>query len=112
MRLSPLVCLLVFDICYSQHVVFPLANGDKWYFDDSRVASVVSDTLMPDGMRYSILSGLPLHVTRYERQQGDSVFEYLLDCQESRLIYDFTRSPGDTLYTVIRSSDTLDLFLS
>jgi hypothetical protein len=107
-----LVCLLTVEVSYSQQVVYPLHAGDRWEYGNAENTSVIRDTIMFDGNKYSIIVGLPFHASRYERQIGDSVFEYLGDSLGSRLIYDFTRSVGDTLYTTIAGSDTFDLVLT
>ena len=114
-----LVCLLAAEATYSQPVVYPLHVGDlAEYWQDyggyySFTSKITSDTLMPNGKEYFVVEDFFFGPIRYQRQQGDSVFQYIGSLLGERLLYDFSRSIGDTIssypspYT--NGSDTTDI---
>ena len=76
----------------SQPAYYPLAKGNRWQFADAQHQMVaVEDTLLPDGHTYRVLLDTWYHVREFQRIQGDSVF------LPGLLLYDFSRSPGDTV---------------
>jgi len=112
-------CALIFIIAVSaacasaqqSNVVYPLGVGDKWEywltwgaFHDHTV--VLGDTIMSDGLHYAHIFEDSHLTSRFERQSGDSVFEY-----PSSLKYVFSNSVGDTIWTRSAPAETTDCIL-
>lgn len=77
----------------AQTVYYPLAKGNVWDYGGAvRQWVLIADTVVPDGKTYGIHQDTWYHQSHVERQQGDTVYS------DGRLIYDFTRSTGDTLW--------------
>lgn len=104
----------------SQTAVYPLHVGDLWqYREDSGPGphlfsrQVLSDTVFPNGRTYAVIhewdqwSG---YLT-YERASWDSVFVYNTYMQREDMIYDFSRSVGDTVAIFPRFFDTTVIVL-
>ncbi len=120
-KLLFLLCFFAVDGSYSQQVVYPLHVGEIWeYWEDyggyySFTSKITSDTLMPNGKKYFVVIDFFFGPTSYQRQEGDSVFQYFDYLLGERLLYDFSRSIGDTIssypspYTNL--SDTTDIIL-
>ena len=107
---------------YAQQVVYPLHIGDRWQYSvmvyppdtpsQSVSARITRDTTMPGGKTYAVITWSGYGATyEYERQSGDSVLEYDPAKQREFLMFDFTRRPGDTVASVPRGSDTMDIVL-
>jgi hypothetical protein len=96
-------------------VFYPLGTGDKWQYvlADPQFpnvfwnVSVVSDTLMPNGLHYASVAGLS---PTFQRQDGNRVYTYARNHQQDILLYDFERPEGDTIVTCI-DYDTVDVIL-
>jgi hypothetical protein len=105
---------------HAQTVVFPLHMGDRWqyYFLPAPPnaeypgpsARIIGDTSMPGNKRFAVMqwdhNGTS---TELLRQSGDSVFLYDRQLNQEILFYDFSRHPKDTVNTVPRGSDTMDI---
>jgi hypothetical protein len=94
---------------YSQPVSFPLHIGDRWEYGKTGSCSldrarILRDTLMPNGVRYTILDSIPDYTWpldfTYVRHAGDTVWHYNSATQSEELLYRFDASPGDTLLKV------------
>ena len=108
-----LICTLLLhfviaSLCYAQGY-YPLEIGNRWdygyldtpgHFVYQRTVSVLSDTVMPNGKRYAVLSD-----GGYLRQQGDTVYDYS-PIHGEIVLYDFSRQSGDTIITYY-PNDTL-----
>ena len=102
------------SIASGQPVEYPLHTGDRWVFNPSlpfipTPESVSGDTLMSNGMRYAVI-----HYRNnfgFQRHAGPQVFQFDPETQSEYLWCDFSRSPGDTVNTVVRDNDTLDITL-
>lgn len=91
-----LVCSLVLATLQSiaQPAYYPLAIGNTWQFGDAQHQTrALRDTLLPDAHWYKVLLDTWYNLEEHQRQQGDSVF------LPGLLLYDFSRSPGDTIAT-------------
>ena len=104
-----LACWLVqVDPSFGQHVDYPLQVGDRWEYIEGYTGStirneVLKDTILSDGLEYACFSD-----GSCQRQLGDSVFKY----GTVNSLYDFSKSLGDTIRTVISAADTLDLVVT
>ena len=103
MRLKILLLFLVTSTTVKAQATYPLQVGNEWeyIYTDSSFASqkqVVRDTLMPNGKRYAEIQnvGNPL-ILEYLRQDSNQVFQYDTSGNTEKLLYDFGRSPGDTI---------------
>jgi len=103
----------------AQTVVFPLHVGDRWQYETGPItgpiypgpsARVVGDTVLPGGKTFAEMLWDGGH-TEFLRQSGDSVFLYDQVYRTEYLFYDFSRQPKDTVNTVPRGNDTMDIVL-
>ena len=106
--LSGLALFLFSAAVNAQHAHFPLQTGDTWqYFQilfpdpnhpfvDVQQTTVIGDTLMPNGHRYSVVSGWWWYGACL-RQAGDSVFRWTPYGEV--LQFDFSRAPGDSIFS-------------
>ncbi|MEW6061689.1 MAG: T9SS type A sorting domain-containing protein [Bacteroidota bacterium] len=109
-----------------QDFVFPLRIGNEWHYgvygdpfqpwpDYADIQKILSDTLMPNGERYFVISAQH-HPARYLRKDGLQVFQYNPADSTEHLRYDFSRTEGDTIakqatQTIVLSSiRQMDLF--
>jgi hypothetical protein len=110
----------------AQHAYYPLHVGNIWqYFQlivtpdhwlvDVQQTNVVGDTVMPNGQRYSVVSGW--WWAGYTRQEGDSVLHW--SPFGDVVLIDFSRAVGDTIistryfdtvFVVTVSRDTVPFF--
>jgi len=67
---------------------------------------------MPGGKKYAVVLWDGGPSKEFLRQSGDSVFLYDQLFSKEVLIYDFTRHVGDTVETVERGGDTMDIVLA
>ncbi len=86
----------------AQNVVYPLDVGTKWLWSlDSSTTSyrieITRDTLAPNGHRYAIVPTYWSIPERWERQEGTRVYRYAPGVEEEWLLFDFSRSSGDTI---------------
>lgn len=117
MKMKQVLSVLVFccassGMIFGQTVEYPLHPGDQWEWyvpnvaDTQRaISKIVGDSTFPNGKTYAVMQGA-LFAVPFQRQQGDSVYQYLTDLQKEVLFFDFTRSPGDTIAVFPRFSDT------
>jgi hypothetical protein len=95
---------------YPQNVEYPLNVGDRWryyylyvidsthYFADSTEARVVKDTIMNNGNSFKLIDAWWYDFGRsYQRVSGNQVFTFVNSTQEEHLLFDFSRSIGDTI---------------
>ncbi len=106
--LSGLALFLFSAAVDAQHAHFPLQTGDTWqYFQilfpdpnhpfvDVQQTTVIGDTLMPNGHRYSVVSGWWWYGACL-RQAGDSVFRWTPYGEV--LQFDFSSAPGDSIFS-------------
>ena len=99
-------------LIFGQSVEYPLHPGDQWEFYDLSgpdtqwsFNKIVKDSTLPNGKTYAFMRGSAWAMP-FQRQQGDSVYQYLTDLQKEVLYFDFSRSPGDTISIFPRYSDT------
>lgn len=105
---------------HSQTVpVYPLQVGDQWeyllrVYGSVWKTTVVYDTLMPDGNVYAAVHDQKIGGYYFERQSGSQVYSYDQRTGTELLQYDFSRSPGDTLYSMVTTApdDTFDVILA
>lgn len=99
---------IVFLFCTStsllaQNFVYPLAVGDKWQlvqimppFGYSYMQFEVNgDSILPNGKLYAHFTDSPT----FRRQQGNQVLMYSPTDNQEHVLYDFSRSLGDTVGT-------------
>jgi hypothetical protein len=92
-------------------VTYPLHVGDLWNWG-STVGRVIGDTIMPNGRRYAVRDDPTYVQYRFQRYEGNRVYIPDWYGNEDRLVYDFTRLPGETIATYINGDDTTDFILS
>ncbi len=85
-----------------QHVAYPLAPGTSWgwsYVNEGGYVTqtVLQDTLMPNGRHYSRVPACIAFAELFERVQGDTVYAYSPGAGKEYILFDFTRSVGDTV---------------
>jgi hypothetical protein len=93
------IILLFFALqtVYAQQPYYPLAIGNYWQFrtspfDSSYFFDVITrDTLMPNGLHYSIHSN---GLWMYERQDRNKIFEYDPNTNTENMCYDFSLIPN------------------
>lgn len=105
----PLVFLPAKLVHAQSSVVYPLHIGDYWMYQAQIIKEITKDTVMSNGFIYSKKVSTGFGNTVFQRLENDSVFQYYND--QDRLFYDFSRSPGDTVSTIISGLDTLDITL-
>jgi len=86
----------------AQQVFYPLAIGTKWQWSlysstGSYSLEIARDTLVPNGHRYSIIPTYWSMPERWERQEGNRVYRYSPVTQQEWLLFDFSKSPHDTI---------------
>ena len=76
---------------------FPMHVGDRWQYSEVpgfvAEARVLRDTIMPNGLKYSVLTGLL--PSGYYRKEGSTLYQLVYG--GDRIICDFSKKPGDTL---------------
>ena len=115
---SSLFLLCLAQALLAQNVYYPLTVGDRWQL--SQIVStnpviiayidlkVVSDTTMPNGQTYARIDGW---APSFQRQLGNQVLVYSGTDTTEHVMYDFSRSVGDTVGTYHSASDTFDVIL-
>jgi hypothetical protein len=105
-----------FESSVSQQVVYPLHVGDIWYYHNTvdttfkYTRRVERDTILPNGVLYSYLSG---DSRPFQRQAGNVVYQYLTVLQQELVLFDFSRAHGDTIATYVPfPGDTTDIIAS
>jgi len=116
MKLSLVYFSLIFaltEIIHSQQVYYPLTIGNKWeynYIGPWGTTIVINDTVMPNSKTYFVLQSKDIYFW-YLRQEGNTVYQYDSYSGTEELLYDFSKSDGDTILTVPGESDTMDITL-
>ena len=111
MRSISLMCLwlLLAPDVHAQTAYYPLQQGNSWQFNGNgpwHRVNVSKDTVLPNGKQYALVEGGPFHL---QRQEGARVYEF--NGQSDGLLFDFSKSPGDTLISFPGTSDTFDIVL-
>ncbi len=88
---------------------FPLHHGNRWqysefpgHYSESRV---VRDSTMPNGLTYTQVQGELF--SGYLRKESAKVFAYHLSSNSERLVYDFSKRLGDTVFVRVNGTDTI-----
>jgi hypothetical protein len=84
---------------------YPLSIGNRWEYWDAYpppelyawTTTVVGDTVMPNGLQYRILRTDKAWGDQYQRQSGQVVYAYAPYDSTERILFDFSRSIGDTV---------------
>jgi len=99
-------------------VVYPLHIGDEWQYYGIPLMGLTKrvggEVLMPNGQQYALIqqfSYIGLSGPSYERYDGHRMFTMQPFSQNEVLYYDFSRSVGDTISTLVRA-DTVDIIMS
>jgi len=119
LTLTAIVLNLIFiQALHSQQVVYPLHVADLWEYWTAGVGGtydytkrVTKDTLLSNGISYAFVEGEMYFSKPFQRQVGDSVFQYIPSLGKEKLLYDFSRSPGDTIAQYPRYGDTTTITL-
>ena len=113
--------LLLFNIsniCQDLTGYYPLEIGNMWEYWDpyediflSR-SIVVGDTIMPNGISYSIIKVIYASSSNprfgFQRQDGSIVYQYDEEWVDSeRVLYDYSKTSGDTLWVWNYQDDTI-----
>lgn len=89
----------------AQLVSYPLHTGDEWEYSGfvpNAPGRVTTDTLMPNGRTYRIITsqgypvGYPTFFWQYHRQEANKVFSYNSSTQNEFVLFDFDAAQGDT----------------
>jgi len=86
----------------AQNVSYPLDIGTKWqwsqYWSSSSYGvEITRDTVASNGHQYAIIPGYFSIPERWERQEGSRVYRYNSYSGQEWLLFDFSKSPGDTI---------------
>jgi hypothetical protein len=86
----------------AQSVSYPLDIGSRWgwarYLNTlSYPVEIERDTLLPNGHRYAIVPSYWSMPERWERTEGMRVYRYERGAGQEWLLFDFSKSPGDTI---------------
>jgi hypothetical protein len=100
---------------YTLHrgVVYPLHVGNRWNWGGFE-QKILADTLMPNGKTYAHLHDPGTFHTQYpyQRYEDNRVYVHEFRGKQDQLVYDFTRSAGDTIATIALPTDTTDIMLT
>jgi len=95
----------------AQRAVYPLHVGDRWEYWTAGVggsydftSQIIADTTFPNGHTYAHMVGL--FFPPYQRQVGDSVFQYFPTTGTEQLLFDFSANPGDTITQYPNENDS------
>ena len=117
------IVLFLLTLCFvvpldAQEVYYPLNVGDGWQLRQITWTNppiysfihfmIVSDTTMPNGHTYARSDGW---YPRLQRQQGHQVLSYSILDSTEYVMYDFSRSIGDTVGMYV-DGDTFDVVLA
>lgn len=107
-----LVPLILSTFIFAQTpVYYPLNVGDFWQFYFNVNREVLKDTVFLNGKTYAQIDDEIYQNFYYQRQAGDSVFQWDHFNNQEQLFYDFSRQAGDTIASFPRGSDTTDIIL-
>lgn len=88
---------------------FPLQHGNRWQYSESpghySESRVVRDSTMPNGLTYTHVQGELF--SGFLRKDSVKVFAYHSSSNSERLIYDFSKRPGDTVFVRVAGTDTI-----
>jgi hypothetical protein len=116
--LIPVSLLFLSMFALSQPVVYPLHVGDQWTFHGSTFMNpvssieVVKDTLMTNGLRYSMVRYHNANEIEYQRYHSDSVFIYDPSQQTEILKYRFNAQENETISTYPYGQSFTDVILT
>jgi hypothetical protein len=102
-------CILLSQDLYAQTVYYPLRPGNLWQyagFGPWFQVTVSRDTVLPSGKHYALLAGGSF---QFLRQDSNQIYEFIGAAE--RLLFDFSRSPGDTVNSIPGTYDTTDIIL-
>ncbi len=108
--IETVLAAVTWQAAMSQQVVFPLNVGGRWEYDEPNglhPVVIVADTLMPNGFLYAKIR---VQAYAYQRQWGDRIMQYHEGAES--ILYDFSRSPGDTIAVRNIGYDTADVVLT
>lgn len=113
---SFLIVCLAAATSFSQ-AYYPLHVGDRWSYSYIPYGPRFSvrtetDSVMPNGKRYSVVLDSSSPTIRFERQEGDTVYVYYPWLNKDVLFFDFSRGIGDTVSTTQLGADTMDIVLA
>ncbi|MGE5795501.1 MAG: T9SS type A sorting domain-containing protein [Ignavibacteria bacterium] len=113
MKLSLIYFSLIFafgETIQAQQVYYPLALGNTWQYEGTYLGVVTKDTIMPNQIEYTVIQ---YNTYEYEflRQGGNKIYQYNRYYEQEELLYDFSRSSGDTIFSKPRETDTTDIIL-
>ncbi|HLP80568.1 MAG TPA: T9SS type A sorting domain-containing protein [Nitrosomonas sp.] len=95
----------------TSYAVYPLQSGNVWQYytydliegkivwEYGWTTKILGDTIMPDGKSYAIVKSDYYYLPDYERQEGPRVITYA-GYYGQPILYDFSKSVGDTVYAV------------
>ncbi|HSR18992.1 MAG TPA: T9SS type A sorting domain-containing protein [Ignavibacteriaceae bacterium] len=115
MKLSLIHFSIIFaftGILYSQQVYYPLTIGNRWEYEGlgAVTAEVIKDTVIPNQVKYALIQ-YDIYTFEFLRQDSNKVYEYNILSEKEELLYDFSRSSGDTIAVIPREEDTTDIIL-
>lgn len=74
------IVALPLELAVSQQVVCSLNVGDVWQYsgleEELVTRQVLTDTLLPNGLTYKVVEDIPFGNIIYQRQLGDSIYQY------------------------------------
>jgi hypothetical protein len=119
MKFYRLILIPVFTLnVAAQDVSFPLSVGDRWQYGNINPGyptyrveyQVISDSVMPNGHKYAVFNQTFVGA-RYFRQDGNQIYLYNAADTTEYLLYDFSRSVGDTIGRYVAAFDTFVVVL-
>ena len=110
--------IIFLQTAFTQQTTYPLHVGDRWEFwsDDvvehyNHTTIISKDTTLPNGHMYAYLIGDPNHSEQFQRQVGDSIFQFIPGLGEEKLLFNFSASPGDIIAQYPWGGDTTAIML-
>jgi hypothetical protein len=116
MKLSLIYLLSILsftEIVVAQQVYYPLTIGNRWEYQHIGpwgTTIVIGDTVMPNSKTYFVLQSKDIYF-EYLSQEGNTVYGYDSYSGTEELLYDFSKSSGDTILTIPGETDTSDYIL-
>jgi hypothetical protein len=106
-----LLSVILSSLAFAQYpqMDFPLQVGNRWQYCEVpghySVSSVVRDTTMPNGFTYAQVQGEMFG--GFYRQDSAKVFIYTPSSNTEKLVYDFSKKKGDTLFVLDNGRDSV-----
>lgn len=91
---------------------YPLEIGNLWEYWDSTwneylfTLQAITDTIMPNGISYTYLESDGPYYTLFYRQSGSKVYNYFIYEENEFILYDFSKTTGDTVGMNFYEGDT------